>query len=293
MPCYHPIPAWYGKGKTVNGKVEIVFSPVDGVNERRRLEIPCGGCVGCKLERARQWAMRCVHESKLWSDNCFVTLTYRDDAVPKDGSLRPRDFVLFMKRLRKRVGAGVRFFQCGEYGDVTKRPHHHVLLFNFRPNDLVFCKVSKGGDRLYTSRVLEELWGYGFCWIGNVTFQSAGYIARYTLKKLTGLAAVSYYNGRVPEYLTMSRRPGIGHDWAIRYLSDFYCRDSVIVGGSPSKPPKYYDSLCEKREPEVLRRVKRLRREAAAESPDNSGARLIVREAVKRSAVSSLSRVGD
>ena len=122
------------------------------------VELPCGRCIGCKLERARQWAVRCMHEAALHEANCFVTLTYEDDKLPPDGGLRPRDFVLFMKRLRKRYGNGIRFFHCGEYGEKFLRPHHHVLLFNHDWPDKRVCRTSKSGESLYSSGELESLW---------------------------------------------------------------------------------------------------------------------------------------
>lgn len=277
--------------KSVNptGKRSVVFDISLGFKDKP-VELPCGTCVGCRLDKSRQWAARCVHESKAYDENAFVTLTYEDDRLPEDGSLRPRDFVLFMKRLRKKFGAGVRFFQCGEYGEKLQRPHHHALLFNCSFPDLVFYRNSEtGSGTLYTSRVLEGLWGHGFCTVGAVTAQSAGYIARYALKKVFGPGAESHYRGRVPEYLTMSRRPGIGAAWFSRYWRDWYPSDEVIVEGSPIKPPRFYDDLVERVDPALLRSVKRKRVEAQLASPDNSGARLLVREAVKMAAVKSVS----
>ena len=290
MPCYHPLPAWYSRTVNPSGKRGITFSMNDGFKDKP-LEVPCGTCIGCKLERARQWSVRCMHEVKLWPDSCFVTLTYDDSSLPTNYSLVPERFVLFMKRLRKAKGPGVRFFHCGEYGDVTDRPHHHALLFNCAFPDRVFHSGgSDGSPRLYTSERLDSLWGYGHCTIGEANFESAGYIARYTLKKVVGSGADLYYNGRVPEYLTMSRRPGIGSAWAKLHRSDWYPSDSVVVNGVKTRPPRYYDGICEKLSPSVLRRVKARRRIEAAEDPDSTGSRLIVREAVKRSAVSTLSR---
>lgn len=294
MPCYHPVPGWIASRKTDNGRYKVVFSPESGINERRQVEIPCGKCIGCRLEYARNWAVRCMHEAKLYQDNCFVTLTYDDKNVPKlvDGqmTLRPRDVVLFLKRLRISVSDKIRFFQAGEYGEKLLRPHHHMLLFNFVPPDRVYYKSTGRGDRLYTSKWLRDLWPYGECYIGEVSFESAGYVARYSLKKVYGDAASTHYNGRVPEYLTMSRRPGIGFDWAMRFRHEWYRDDSVIVNGSECKPPRYYDSLEERYSPGRLARVKASRVKAACASPDNAGSRLISREAVKQSALSTLNR---
>jgi len=148
-----------------------------------------------------------MHEASLHERNCFITLTYDDAHLPVGGSLVPEHFVLFMKRLRFKYGDGIRFFHCGEYGERLGRPHHHCLLFNHDFSDKVVLRGS-GVSQLFSSVELDGLWPYGFSSIGTCTFQSAGYIARYTLKKVKGPGAVYHYKGRVPEYLTMSRRPG-------------------------------------------------------------------------------------
>ena len=126
MPCYHPIPGYRAKSTNPSGKRSIVFNLSEGF-KNFAVSVPCGRCIGCRLERARQWSIRCIHEASLYEANCFVTLTYDDDNLPLDGSLRPRDMVLFLKRLRKRFGPGIRFFQCGEYGD--KSSGRIIMLF--------------------------------------------------------------------------------------------------------------------------------------------------------------------
>lgn len=286
MPCYHPLPGWKARKRNESGKRSIVFNLNDGYLDMP-VTVPCGRCIGCRLEKARQWALRCVHEAKLWDDNCFVTLTYRD--VPPGGSLRPRDFVLFMKRLRKEFGPGIRFFQCGEYGDDLGRPHHHAALFNCHFPDRRHYRTTPAGDRLDSSARLERLWGHGLCAVGSLTFESAGYVARYQLKKVTGPGAEAHYNGKVPEYLTMSRRPGIGRGWAERYLGDYYPSDEVVVRGFPSKPPRYYDNILAAKDPVMYRRIVRLRKEAAEADPE-AGKRLGVKEQVTQAAIRQLTR---
>lgn len=242
MTCYHPITAWRSQeGRGVNGRWPLVFNKRDGY-EDLEVKVPCGQCVGCRLDRSRQWAIRCIHEASLHSQNCFITLTY-DDSHLTTSSLVPRDFVLFMKRLRKMYGNGIRFFHCGEYGSLNQRPHHHAILFNFDFPDRELWSV-KRGFRLDRSASLEDLWPYGFSTIGSVTFESAAYVARYIMKKVTGDLAVEHYQGRVPEYVTMSRRPGIAYDWIRKFRDDVYPNDYVVIrGGIKSRPPRYYDSV--------------------------------------------------
>lgn len=287
MACYHPLAGWLAKQRNASGKRSIVFNVQEGYKDKP-VSVPCGRCIGCRLERARQWAVRCMHEASLHEHNAFVTLTY-GDSCPE--SLRPRDFVLFMKRLRKAKGSGIRFFQCGEYGDKTFRPHHHALLFNCRFDDMERLR-SGGADKnqLYSSASLDKLWSHGFGFIGTVTFESAGYVARYAMKKVVGAGAAEWYQGRVPEYLTMSRRPGVGAEWLRKFGSDVYPSDELVVNGVVTRPPRFYDDKVEARLPSVMRRIKRERVRRALADPNSTGPRLLVREAVKEGAIRALSR---
>ena len=239
-----------------NGKRKIVFNPRDGFSDLPIL-LPCGQCIGCRLERSRQWAIRCMHEAQLHDENSYITLTYNDKNLPKDGSLNLRHFQLFMKRLRKKTGKKIRFYHCGEYGEKFKRPHYHACLFGYQFPDLRYFKTING-NKLYTSKYLDSVWTnkngetMGFSTIGNVTFESAAYVARYIMKKINGEKAEAHYvnkeTGEIlkPEYTTMSRRPGgLGAEWLKKYKTDVYPGDFVVVRGKKMKPPKYYDRQYE------------------------------------------------
>lgn len=274
MPCYHPLPGWIGRKRTESGKRSIHFNPADAWTDKK-LEIPCGRCIGCRLERARQWAIRCMHEAQLHPSSMFATLTYDDDHLPPRGSLRPRDFVLFMKRLRQARTDGLRYFQCGEYGSNLERPHHHALLFNLELPDKQLLPAPPGAVNLFRSEELDRLWGQGATTVGHVTFESAAYVAGYALKKITGPPAAQHYAGRLPEYCTMSRRPGIGAHWLERFKSDVYPDDSVTIrGGIKCRPPKFYDTRLTERE---RRRYAKRREE---QRRDRTGRQLITSEAV-------------
>lgn len=265
MACFRPLLGY--RSNVVNprtGKRSIVFNPRDGFIDLP-VVLPCGRCIGCRLERSRQWAIRCVHEASLYSDNCFITLTYSDDHLPDGGALVLKHYQDFMKRLRFRFlgsrkvhrpekggkGApGIRFFHCGEYGEKFARPHYHACLFNFDfPDKKLWSE--KRGHRLYTSAILEKLWPFGFSTIGDVTFESAAYVARYIMKKVTGEPADAHYGGRPPEYVTMSRggrgtgHGGIGKGWYEKFNGEVYPADSVVMRGREMKPPKFYDRLFE------------------------------------------------
>jgi len=244
MPCYHPILAYRSRTVNSSGKRSIVFSPNEGYVDMP-VTIPCGQCIGCRLEYARNWAVRCMHEASLHDRNCFITLTFDDDHLDPNRSLVKSDFVNFMKRLRKVFAPSkIRFFHCGEYGDIEARPHHHALLFGVDMPDKVYHKGT-GANKLYTSELLSKAWQYqGYCLVGSVTYESAAYVARYVTKKITGERASDYYGDRVPPYVTMSRRPGIARDWADMWLREVYPDDYVIIRNNiKCRPPRYYDKL--------------------------------------------------
>lgn len=288
MPCYHPLQGWRAKRLNESGKRPVVFHRREGYSDME-VKLPCGQCIGCRLERSRQWAVRCMHEAQMHASNCFITLTYSDSNLPPNGSLVLRDFQLFMKDLRYRYGSGIRFFHCGEYGERLGRPHYHACLFNFDFPDKYLWKTHND-SRYYRSHILDELWPHGFAMLGDVTFESAAYVARYITKKVTGKGAVDHYctidrstgeiiSERKPEYVTMSRRPGIGKLWFDKFTSDVYPSDFIIVNGAKVKPPKYYDSQFEVIDPDLLSVVKSQRKfRGEKHSFDNSLDRLRVRE---------------
>ena len=220
------------------------------------------------MRKAKEWSIRAVHEAQLHTENCFVTLTYDDDHLPSDNSVSVRDFQLFMKRLRKELAycdRKVRYLACGEYGERNGRPHYHLLLFGFCPSDLVDFS-GFGVGHVYTSMLLSRLWPFGFHSVGSVTEQSAAYVARYTVKKAKTLNGVRE-DGRTPEFIVSSRRPGLGAGWFEKYWSDVYSYDVVVgKGGVKSRPPKYYDRLLEKKDMKLFERIKAERRLIASQS---------------------------
>ena len=279
------------------------------------MEVACGQCLGCRLDHSRMWAARIVHESELWDHNCFITLTYRDKEqctpeqlreglyVPDDYSLNKVHFQKFMKRLRKSFSdRRIRYYHCGEYGDDNNRPHYHACLFNLDFPDKELFKDNQGNP-LFTSELLEEIWGYGFCTIGQLTFESAAYCARYVLKKVSGPQSHDHYTrvhletGEIiqvqPEYTTMSRRPGIGKEWFDEYKDDLYPSDEVPVPGSGvfKKVPRYYDAQMERSDPETLATVKDARKLFKDENKEEyTPERLMSRYRVKKAQSEMLKR---
>ena len=252
MACYHPLDAW----QLENG--QVVFAELGLV--RRQLQLPCGRCIGCRQVRQRAWAVRCMHEASMHEFSSFVTLTYAGPEFDR-ASLNYRHFQLFMKRLRRQSDVPVRFFMSGEYGGLNLRPHFHALLFGVGFDDLVKLRRS-GSNWLYSSRTLQALWQYGFASVGEVTPQSAAYVAKYSLKVANGLTAAERYSrvdvstGEIyrvaPEFGHMSLRPGLGQTWFRKFWRDVYAaRDGVIVEGRKQKAPRYYDDLLEKVSPQL------------------------------------------
>ena len=257
--------------------------------ELKRREARCRGCIGCRLDRARDWSIRCTHEAQMHDANSFVTLTYDDEHLPPNGSLDHGDPQRFLKRLRKRLDQKIRYMLSGEYGDQFERPHYHLCIFGYRPDELVQIGTNKLGQRLYASPELEALWPYGHSSVGEVTPQSANYTARYCVKKITGERAEDHYAGRTPDYGTMSLKPGLGYTWFLKYWRDVYPHDYCVVGGKKFPPPEYYDKLLEQRDPAMLERVKRRRILRATEhSEDETPERRHDRYVVKKAAISRL-----
>lgn len=271
MSCYRPITAYYSRSvNPATGKRALQFSRV-GAFTGEPLSLPCGKCIGCRLEKSRVWAIRCLHESKMHKRNVFVTLTYDNEHLPRFGTLVKRDLSLFLKRLRdwyfREHGLSFRYYACGEYGDISQRPHYHALLFGIDFDDKVL--YSQGDYPLFTSQKLDELWGNGVCKIGEVNFETAAYTARYCVKKVDGpqREAGHYlvYDGdgevfeRVPEFAVMSRRPGVGAPYFAKYGREIRAHDSIVVNGREVPSIRYYDKEFEKLDEAAFRRVKRKR----------------------------------
>lgn len=305
MACFHPLKGWKNKhtgGFTSQlGDAELAerdgepdpFNPVS-------LDVPCGQCIGCRIRRSKEWAIRITHEASLHQDNQFLTLTYAPVHLPRSGSLQLAHFQRFMKRYRKWLGKELRYFMCGEYGEKLSRPHYHAAIFGHRFGDLELVN-ERDGFRLYTSPNLERLWGHGFVTIGELTPESAAYIARYVTKKITGKAAGDHYQtidpgtGEIfrvrPEFVTMSRRPGIASEWFKMFREDVYPDDFIIHKGKRYPTPRYYDKLLEAEYPQDLECIKEKRKAFAdAHVLENTPERLAVRKECLKAKLTRLNR---
>ena len=282
MACYYPLKGWRSSERTKTGKRKIVFT-LKGAHVDQPVSIPCGSCIGCRLERSRQWAIRCMHEASLHPDNTVVCLTYDPEHLPQNGSLVKEHFQLFMKRLRKVFPQKIRYLHCGEYGENLSRPHYHAVLFNCDFTDKEPYKKSKTGHPQWTSETLNKTWGKGFCTISSLTFDTAAYVARYITKKITGDDSIEHYQGKQAEYITMSRRPGLARGWYDKWKDDVYPSDSVVMNGYEIQPPKFYDRILSLDSPAEYLKLKHKRLANAPEDWDyeQSPERLGVKEKVQ------------
>lgn len=280
MPCYHPITAWRSLEKNISGKRPLVFDENKGL-PFSKLQVPCGRCIGCRLDRSASSAVRGYHELMTCGEqNCFfLTLTYDNEHLPINNSICTRDLQLFWKRLRKSTGAKFKYIACAEYGAKFSRPHYHACVFGFRLPDEDFAKppvapASHSGFPNFQSDVVRKCWPLGLHVINNVSFNSVAYVARYILKKTLGDGESGYIDedGVYREKEKSYWSAGIGLRYFEKYWSDFYSLGACQVektnrlGESVKKSfpiPRYYDKKLEERDPAFFASVKEHRVQVA------------------------------
>ena len=271
---------------TKNGKpkyefVKTIYTPTFV----KTIEIPCGKCIGCEMDKTKEWATRCVLESKLYPKQLcwFITLTYNDEYIPTTNvvdylrgtltrrmTLHKKDLQDFLKRLRraweyKYNWQGIRYFGCGEYGSTTFRPHYHICIYNLPIPDKEPLSRNFEMSRIWVSKEIEKIWGMGNIVIGQLTYESAAYTARYTLKKQNGLNKALYERLKIePEFTIMSTHPGIGAGYYQMKKNTIYETDEIFVQNRKGdiirqKPPNYFDYLYNTEEPEILEEIKAIR----------------------------------
>lgn len=287
MPCFHPVSAMektdgtYAFGKHPGAQASGTVTP-----------FRCRHCVGCRADYRSEWSIRMMHELKYHQSAIFGTFTYDEEHVPKNHELRPDDFRLCMRRLRKIMGS-LRYVQVGEYGGEYGRPHHHAIIYGLELPDLELIKRNERGDDLYRSATLDKIWGHGQCIIGDVSLQSCGYVAGYMHKDMKSeykfdgqyrhynTATQTFTKKRRP-YITRSNRPGIGYQFYKDYWQDMFPCDFTVVDGKKYPVPDYYfNTLLKEDQPDIYEQVKAAREENN-NKPDkiwnNSDERLAVRK---------------
>ena len=298
MACYKPLKGWRSR------QGGLTFTRRDSTGEM--VEVACGNCIGCRIARSREWAVRCMHEAQGHEQNSFITLTYNDEHLPFNESLVKEDFQKFAKRLRGRVWPHkLRYYMCGEYGTGPDgglgRPHYHAIIFGYDFTKDRYLWEKKGNNRYYRSPLLEDVWYQGYSNITDVTFKTAAYVARYVMKKIGGELAETHYRKTdpitgeqfqvEPEYNAMSRRPGIASEWFKEFKGDVFPHDHVVIEGRPVRTPHFYLKELEKLDPDMFKEVKQARQEYARENRENNTPeRLATRELCAESKIRNAKR---
>lgn len=195
---------------------------------------PCGHCLSCRIAKAREWSARLIHELSFWDKSVFVTLTYSDEYIPPNGSLRKRDLQNFFKRLRKYSNARIKYYACGEYGSKTRRPHYHAIIFGLgrTKEDIEFIKDS-----------------WRFCvWsnfstkkaFGTVTYDSCRYVSDYIFKKYNGEKAKEEYLSKGLEVPFKISSQGLGLRFCLAEKDNIIANNGFTMHGSHMALPRYY-----------------------------------------------------
>lgn len=247
--CYEPIKAlklqWIDEKsgelitsmkilKNPSGEIDLYYNNYESIE---LLELPCGKCIECLNDYSTEWAYRLMNECACHLSSCIITLTYEKT----NGELNKRDLQLFLKRLRRRIEPlKIRYFACGEYGSKGLRPHFHIIVFGWCPNDLVFLKKTPKGSILFDSDFVRTIWNKGFISVGNVSLESCKYSAKY-LQKLNKIDGK-----KIQPFICMSLKPGIGFKYAIENVVDILKEDKIYIEGHYKKTPRYYLKVYER-----------------------------------------------
>ena len=310
MACHYPLEGY--KDKDNGAFTRDPKRARDSRSPYSKLTVPCGACLGCRIDKSREWAIRCTHELSypapgIAMQAAFITLTYDNEHLPEGGTLEHKHFQDFMKRLRKKTGEKLSYLMCGEYGDKTRRPHYHAVIFGYGFKDRWLYRHDRKRDvKIFRSKELESTWTAGISTIGNVTWQSAAYVARYTTKKITGDKATDHYRnvcvktGEIfdikPEYAVASKRPSLGKAWFEKFHTDVFPADRIVGPNGKIYPvPRYYDKLYQRLFPEKFeeiryKRTKNAVQRDAAVAPLEKHRRLKAKEEVKKAQTKQLLR---
>lgn len=252
-------------------------NPNESAHTWRGIQIPCGTCILCRNEQARQQAIRIAHEATLWPTSSFLTMSYADEHLPRYNSLNYDHLEKFWKRLRKHLGE-LRYYAVGEYGDISLRPHYHACLFghDFTENSVILTETP---HRTWVNEKLTRMWGYGRVVIGQLNYQTARYTASYVTKKLRAkqrYVRVDEATGELIELeqpaARMSRN--LGKEWWTQWGHQVADHDYVIINANKHKPPKAYDRWLGEVNENKLKAIKQARQQHAQHlTPEQTRAR--------------------
>lgn len=262
MPCYSPLNGYY---KREDGQSKFTIVGKQASFDAQLAQTSCGQCIGCKIQKAKDWGIRCVHEMQMHETSIFVTLTYENtpEKCYDNESLNPDHLQQFWKNIRKKLSPQkIKYYACGEYGSDKGRPHYHAIMFGIELDDRVPEFTTKQGETYYSSEKLTKSWGFGGVRFAAADIGTAIYISKYITKKHTGdLADTSYFSHidtktgewveKIPEFTRMSTKPAIGLNWLKKYYNTEVVKGYLTHEGTKYRVPKYYKDELEKLSPSL------------------------------------------
>lgn len=288
MTCYNPTTIYILENYNQDGSITRKSYAYDYEKKCKPTIVPCKKCIGCRYDKSREWGLRATLESYYHKEAMFLTLTYNDENLPKNRSLKKADMQLFNKRLREWLVRNygkdkkIRNIYCGEYGKKLERPHYHSIIYGWRANDMIFLKKTSSGDNLYKSKILNKLWGKGWVTIGKVTQESCNYVAQYCTKKekkLDEKYIVEKANGiievREPEFIQASTRRGIAYKYLTKHQDRLVNTGIIKIQGREYPVPNYIKKIIDPLKIDTLS-VSRI--ENAKERPQLTKEQLIKKE---------------
>lgn len=222
------------------------------------LVVPCGRCLGCKMARSREWAIRIIHEIDSWESNIFATFTYDDEHLPQNNSISVHELKKLWKRLRKNINRPIKYYACGEYGERKGRPHYHAIIFNLSLQEHGIYTEGKDKGVAY-SGPLVDCWPFGQVHLGTVTFNSARYVSQYLEKKYYGIKAKKEFLDRGLEVPFQVVSQGLGLEYALKNKDQLVKDLGVRISGSLLALPRYYKKKLEIDKKEFERMAKQLK----------------------------------
>lgn len=253
MQCINKIKAGFTRSGDITFNKRKADPGIEG------FQFECRKCLPCRLNIAREKAVRAIKEAEMHEHNHFITLTYSDEYL-KSPKLQYHDFQNFVKRLREHITRditdpdlkkqlSISYIVTGEYGEKNKRPHWHAIFFNLRLSDLIPLPDTELGHKTFFSPTIERLWGLNDSTsrpnvIGSVTIESAGYVARYASKKL--VHGLDHEHDYQPIHKTSSRH-AIGKTWIEKHWKQVFSLGYIrLPNGSQTKIPRYFSDWLKK-----------------------------------------------
>ena len=252
--------------------------------------IPCGQCIGCRIQKRQDWATRIEMEAKTWPKESvwFVTLTYDNEHIPGvnhetgevvrgamylrrkkepdlaiNQTLWYEDIQNFLKRLRKAYSGQLRYFVAGEYGEKTGRPHYHMILFGYQPEKLEPYSKVKPDEYMVDSRI-TRCWGLGIHNLINPTQGGYSYVAGYVTKKFDDETLEHIKNGLRPPFAQMSRDPGLGYKYYQEHKDEIWKKGYIqLDNGKRASIPRYFQEMQRIEDPKILWELKKRNQQRA------------------------------